>query len=159
MLNFSNRNSNLGTESAFDVLARAQKLAGEGREIVNLGIGQPDFATPSHIVDAAVAALKNGHHGYAPANGLPALREAVVRDLNRRHGVTVNPENVIIVPGGKPTMFFAALHDKEPCDTILFLTCRVPNEFIDLKFSRIDTKIGEASPFIHHDFEDQGTEG
>ncbi len=109
MLHFSNRNSNLGTESAFDVLARAQKLANDGHEIINLGIGQPDFETPGHIVDEAIQALKDGHHGYAPANGMPALREAVARDLNRRHSVTVNPENVIIVPGGKPTMFFAAL--------------------------------------------------
>ncbi len=103
----------LGTESAFDVLARAQAMAREGRDIVNLGIGQPDFPTPPHIVEAAVRALRDGAHGYTAANGLPALREAVASDLNRRHGLAdaaaVGPDSVVVVPGGKPTMFFAML--------------------------------------------------
>lgn len=99
----------LGTESAFDVLARAQKLAAQGKPVINLGIGQPDFRTPEHIVEAAVKALRDGHHGYTPANGIPALREAIADDLFSRHGVTVNPDHVVVVPGGKPTMFFAML--------------------------------------------------
>ena len=78
--------SRLGTESAFEVLARAAKLAAEDRDIVNLGIGQPDFPTPDHIVEAAVKALRDGAHGYTPANGILALREAVAADLHRRHG-------------------------------------------------------------------------
>ena len=77
--------------------------------IINLGIGQPDFKTPEHIVEAGIKALRDGHHGYTPANGLPSLREAVAADLHRRHGVEVNPDNVVIVPGGKPTMFFAVM--------------------------------------------------
>ena len=101
--------SRLGTESAFEVLARAQALAASGKDIVNLGIGQPDFRTPDHIVEAGIKALRDGHHGYTPANGLPALREAVAADLEGRHGAAVNPDNVIVVPGGKPTMFFAVL--------------------------------------------------
>ena len=104
---FAARAGRLGTESAFAVLARAGALAAEGRDIINLGIGQPDFRTPDHIVEAAVKALRDGHHGYTPANGLPELREAVAADLHRRHGVEVNPERVVIQPGGKPSMFFA----------------------------------------------------
>ena len=83
--------SRLGTESAFEVLARAQALAATGKPIINLGIGQPDFRTPEHIVEAGIKALRDGHHGYTPANGLPALRAAVAMDLNRRHGVEVEP--------------------------------------------------------------------
>jgi aspartate/methionine/tyrosine aminotransferase len=101
--------SRLGTESAFEVLARAQALAAAGKPIINLGIGQPDFRTPEHIVEAGIKALRDGHHGYTPANGIPALRAAVAMDLNRRHGVEVSPDHVVVVPGGKPTMFFAVL--------------------------------------------------
>ncbi len=101
--------SRLGTESAFEVLARAQKLAATGKDIVNLGIGQPDFRTPEHIVEAAVKALRDGHHGYTPANGIPALRQAVAADTRRRHGVEIDPDCVVIVPGGKVTMFFAIM--------------------------------------------------
>lgn len=110
----------LGTESAFEVLARAQALEDEGKHIINLGIGQPDFRTPEHIVEAGIKALRDGHHGYTPANGLPVLREAVSNDLKRRHNVKVNPKNVIIVPGGKPTMFFAILMFGEPGVEIMY---------------------------------------
>tara|TARA_B100000676_G_scaffold21559_1_gene18653 strand:- start:1656 stop:2828 length:1173 start_codon:yes stop_codon:yes gene_type:complete len=101
--------SRLGTETAFEVLARAAALEREGKEIINLGIGQPDFKTPEHIVEAAVKALRDGHHGYTPANGLLELREAVAADLHKRHNVDVDPECVVVVPGGKVTMFFAIL--------------------------------------------------
>lgn len=119
-LKFADSISRLGTESAFVVLARAQKLAAEGKDIINLGIGQPDFRTPDHIVEAGIKALQDGHHGYTPANGLPALREAVAADLHRRHGAEVNPDNVIIVPGGKPTMFFAVLMFGQPGVEIMY---------------------------------------
>src|SRR6266700_8339084 len=99
----------IGEENAFAVLARATPLAAEGRDIINLGIGQPDFRTPDHIVEAAVKALRDGHHGYTPANGILPLREAVAADLHRRHGATVSPDNVLVVPGGKVTMFFAVM--------------------------------------------------
>ncbi len=112
--------SRLGTESAFVVLARAQALAAAGRDIINLGIGQPDFQTPEHIVEAGIKALRDGHHGYTPANGLPALREAVAADLHRRHGAEVNPDNVVVVPGGKPTMFFAVMMFGEPGSEIMY---------------------------------------
>ena len=98
----------LGTETAFEVLARAQALAARGRSVINLGIGQPDFPTAPHIVEAACRALVDGHHGYTPANGIPALREAIVADLDRRLGVAVDPAQVVVVPGGKVTLAFAA---------------------------------------------------
>jgi len=117
---FADSLSRLGTESAFAVLARAGALAAGGRDIINLGIGQPDFKTPEHVVEAGIKALRDGHHGYTPANGLPALREAVAADLHRRHGVEVNPDNVVVVPGGKPTMFFAVLMFGQPGVEILY---------------------------------------
>jgi aspartate aminotransferase len=117
---FADSLSRLGTESAFVVLARAQKLAGEGRDIINLGIGQPDFKTPGHIVEAAIKALRDGHHGYTPANGIAPLREAVAADLKRRHGAEVNPDNVVIVPGGKPTMYFAIMMFGQPGVEIMY---------------------------------------
>ena len=100
---------NLGTESAFTVLARATSLAAQGKDIINLGIGQPDFSTPEHIVEAAVKALRDGHHGYTPAKGIAPLREAVAHDFKLRNGAGLNPENMLIVPGGKVTMAFAML--------------------------------------------------
>ena len=110
----------LGTETAFEVLARAGELARQGKDIINLGIGQPDFQTPGHIVEAAIKALRDGHHGYTPANGILPLREAVSKDLHRRHGVEVDPNLVVIMPGGKPTMFFAILMFGQPGAEIMY---------------------------------------
>ncbi|MEX2617726.1 MAG: pyridoxal phosphate-dependent aminotransferase [Alphaproteobacteria bacterium] len=109
MLQMAESMSRLGTESAFEVLARAAKLEAQGKSIINLGIGQPDFKTPDHIVEAAIKALRDGHHGYTPANGILPLREAVAADFEKRNGVAVNPDNVVVVPGGKVTMFFSIL--------------------------------------------------
>ncbi len=114
MLQLSEKMSQLGTETAFDVLARAEALAVAGRDVINLGIGQPDFPTPPHIVEAAIKALRDGHHGYTPAPGIPALRAAVAADIARRRGVEVAPERIVVVPGGKVTMFFAILMLGEP---------------------------------------------
>lgn len=110
----ADRMSQLGTEAAFQVLARATELEAQGRSIVNLGIGQPDFKTPPHIVEAACQALRDGHHGYTVANGILPLREAVAADLHRRHGVEVSPRRIMVVPGGKVTMFFAILMFGQP---------------------------------------------
>ncbi|PRD57643.1 pyridoxal phosphate-dependent aminotransferase [Phyllobacterium myrsinacearum] len=110
----------IGEENAFAVLARATALAAQGKDIINLGIGQPDFKTPGHIVEAAIKALRDGHHGYTPATGLLAAREAVVRRTLTTTGVEVSPENVIIVPGGKVTMFAAILIFGEPGAEILY---------------------------------------
>ena len=110
----------LGTESAFEVLARANKLSAEGKDIINLGIGQPDFKAPDHIVEAAAKALRDGHHGYTPANGIVECREAVAADIMARRGVTIDPDQVMIVPGGKVTMFFAILMFGEPGTEIIY---------------------------------------
>jgi aspartate aminotransferase len=110
----------LGTESAFEVLARATALKAAGRDIINLGIGQPDFPTPAHIVEAGVKALRDGHHGYTPANGILPLREAVARDMQLRRGIAVDPDNVVIVPGGKVTMAFAIMMFGEPGAEIMY---------------------------------------
>jgi len=110
----------LGEENAFAVLARAGELAAQGMDVINLGIGQPDFQTPPNIVEAAIKALRDGHHGYTPATGIPALREAVSADLHRRLAVDVNPDNVLIVPGGKVTMFTTILMFGEPGVDILY---------------------------------------
>ena len=120
MLQMAARMGVLGTETAFEVLARANALAAQGRPIINLGIGQPDFPTPQHIVEAGRKALADGHHGYTPANGIPQLREAVAADLYRRHRVEVSPARVLVVPGGKVTMFFAILMLGEPGAEILY---------------------------------------
>ena len=110
----------IGEENAFAVLARATALAASGRDIINLGIGQPDFRTPDHIVEAAAKALRDGHHGYTPANGILPLREAVSADLHKRYGVTVSPEEVMIMPGGKPTMYMSILMFGEPDAEIMY---------------------------------------
>src|SRR5436189_425962 len=99
----------IGEENAFAVLARANALMAQGRDVINLGIGQPDFRTPEFIVEAAIKALRDGHHGYTPAVGIKALREAVAADLHKRFKVAVSPEEVMIMPGGKPTMFMSIL--------------------------------------------------
>jgi aspartate/methionine/tyrosine aminotransferase len=110
----------IGEENAFAVLARATALAAAGKDIINLGIGQPDFKTPEHIVEAAIKALRDGHHGYTPATGLLATREAVVRRTLTTTGVEVSPENVMILPGGKPTMYAAIIMFGEPGADILY---------------------------------------
>jgi aspartate/methionine/tyrosine aminotransferase len=117
--------SRLGTESAFEVLARANAIdrkaaaAGEPR-VINLGIGQPDFPTPDHIVEAAVKALRDGHHGYTPANGIPELREAIAADILKYRGQEVNPDQIVAVPGGKVTMSFAIMMFGEPGTEIMY---------------------------------------
>jgi aspartate aminotransferase len=110
----------IGEENAFAVLARATELAAQGRDIINLGIGQPDFRTPDHVVEAAVKALRDGHHGYTPAVGIKPLREAVAADLHKRFKVDVSPDAVMIMPGGKPTMYMSILMFGEPGGEILY---------------------------------------
>jgi aspartate/methionine/tyrosine aminotransferase len=110
----------IGEENAFAVLARANVLAAQGRDIINLGIGQPDFRTPDFIVEAAVKALREGHHGYTPATGIPALRAAVAENLHKRFNVELSPDSVMVMPGGKPTMFVSILMFGEPGAEILY---------------------------------------
>lgn len=120
MLQTNSAFDRIGEENAFAVLARATELSQSGKDIVNLGIGQPDFRTPEHIVEAAVKALRDGHHGYTPATGLLATREAVARRTLTTTGVEISPESVMIMPGGKPTMYAAILMFGEPGTEILY---------------------------------------
>ncbi len=100
---------NLETESAFAILAKATKLVSEGKNVINLGIGQPDFPTPKNIQEAGIKAIKDGHHGYTPSNGILPLREAVSEQIYYDYKVNINPEQILITPGGKPTIFYSSL--------------------------------------------------
>jgi aspartate aminotransferase len=112
--------SRLGTESAFEVLARARELEARGKEIIHLEIGEPDFATPPNIVDAAIRALHEGWTHYGPSAGLPQLRAAVADDVAKQLGITVDPAEVVITPGGKPIMFFTMLALVAHGDEVLY---------------------------------------
>ncbi|MDC0457508.1 pyridoxal phosphate-dependent aminotransferase [Alphaproteobacteria bacterium] len=138
----ANRNNNLGTETAFTVLAKANKLALEGKSIINLGIGQPDFATPEHIVEAGIKALKDGHHGYTQSIGIPELREAVSNDIHTRHKVNISPDNILIVPGGKVIIFFSAMLLGEKNKEILY-----PNPGFPIYESAINYSGANAIPY------------
>lgn len=135
MVQVSEKMSRLGSETAFEVLARAEALSRQGRDIINLGIGQPDFKTPEHVVEAAVKALRDGQHGYTPSPGIPSLREAVARDIHDRRGVDVDPARIVCVPGGKVTMFFAIMMFGEPGVEILYPNPGFPIYESVIKFS------------------------
>lgn len=114
------RMGRLGTESAFEVLARAKALEAAGQTIVHLEIGEPDFPTAGHIVEAAVEALRAGHTHYVPAPGIPALREAVAAFLEQTGRMQVPPDRVVVTPGAKPIMFFTILALAGPGDEVLY---------------------------------------
>jgi len=109
----------LGTETAFSVLAKAKALEAEGREIIHLEIGEPDFDTPDHIVEAGCRALREGHTHYTPTAGIPELREAIAGEMARSRGIDVGPEQVVVTPGGKPIMFFTILALVDEGDEVL----------------------------------------
>ena len=116
----------LGTESAFSVLAEAKKLEAQGKPMIHLGLGQPDFKTPKHVVDAAKKALDDGHHGYVLSNGILECRQAVTRWIKKRYSAEVDPERIIIMPGGKPTMHYAIQCFGEPGVEIIHPTPAFP---------------------------------
>ena len=109
-MNLANRMSLLGTESAFEVLARAKALEDQGKDIVHLEIGEPDFETPEHIKKAAVQALENGYTHYVPTPGIQEVRQSVARNAGERRGMEFGWERVIITPGAKPIMFLSLIH-------------------------------------------------
>ncbi|MCH8327949.1 MAG: pyridoxal phosphate-dependent aminotransferase [Candidatus Marinimicrobia bacterium] len=119
-MKFAESMSRLGTETAFEVLARARVLEGEGRSIIHLEIGEPDFDTPANIRDAAKKALDEGHTHYGPSAGIPALREAIANEIGRSRGVEVSPQQVVVVPGGKPIIFFSLLACVNPGDEVIY---------------------------------------
>ena len=109
----------LGTETAFSVLAKAKALEAEGREVIHLEIGEPDFDTPDHVIEAGCKALRDGHTHYTPTAGIPELREAIADDVSRSRGIEVGPEQVVVTPGGKPIMFFTILALVDEGDEVL----------------------------------------
>jgi aspartate aminotransferase len=140
-MKFASAMSRLGTETAFEVLARARALEAEGRHIIHLEIGEPDFDTPANVVRAGVAALEAGQTHYTPAPGIPALREAIARDASARRGITVDPAEVVVTPGGKPVMFFTILALVEAGDEVVY-----PNPGFPIYESMINYAGGTAVP-------------
>jgi len=112
--------SRIGTESAFEVLAKARALEKQGRHVIHLEIGEPDFPTPAHVVEAGKRALDEGWTKYGPTQGFPELREAIAAYISRTRGIAVGAENVCVVPGGKPIMYFLMTALLEPGDEVIF---------------------------------------
>jgi aspartate/methionine/tyrosine aminotransferase len=119
-MHFAERMSRLGTETAFEVLVKARALEAKGKDVVHLEIGEPDFDTPRHIIEAAKEALDQGYTHYGPSAGLPELREAVAHDVARSRGIAARPEQVVVTPGAKPIMFYVLLALAEPGDEVIY---------------------------------------
>jgi aspartate aminotransferase len=120
MMTYTQRMTRIGTETAFEVLARAKALEAQGREILHFEIGEPDFDTPAHIKEAAMQALRDGYTHYSPTPGLPVLREAIAEAVSKSRGLAVAPEEVIVTPGGKPIMFFTLLACAQAGDEVIY---------------------------------------
>lgn len=140
-LRLAGRMSRLGTETAFEVLNRARALEKQGREIIHLEIGEPDFATPSNIVEAAVDALYMGWTHYGPSAGLPDLRKEIAEYISRTRNVPVSPDEVVVVPGGKPIIFFTVLSFVDEGDEVIY-----PNPGFPIYESMINYVGGRAVP-------------
>jgi aspartate/methionine/tyrosine aminotransferase len=140
-MNFAARMSRLGTESAFEVLAKAQRLEAEGRSVIHLEIGQPDFQTPMNICQAAFQAMKDGYTGYAPAAGLLQLRQAIAHYIAQTRGVEVHPDEVVVTPGAKPIVFFTILALVDAGDEVIY-----PNPGFPVYESVINFVGGKAVP-------------
>jgi aspartate/methionine/tyrosine aminotransferase len=119
-LRLARRMSRLGTETAFEVLIRARQLEAQGQEIVHLEIGEPDFDTPENVVDAGIKAIKNGWTHYSPAAGLPQLRETIAKEITRSRGIPCSGDEVVVVPGGKPIIFFTMLALVDEGDEVIY---------------------------------------
>src|SRR2546428_7614644 len=119
-MNVAPRMARLGTESAFEVLARARALERQGHEIVHLEIGEPDFDTPAHIRDAAKRALDDGATHYGPAAGLPELREAIAKDIGGTRNIPGAREEIVVTPGAKPIMYFVITALVNPGDEVIY---------------------------------------
>ena len=119
-MKLAERMNRIGVESAFEVLVRARELERQGKRVIHLEIGEPDFPTPKHIIEAAKQALDEGYTHYGPTQGLPELRESIAHYISRTRGVQVGPEHVSVVPGGKPIIFFPMLALIEPGDEVIY---------------------------------------
>lgn len=140
-MKLAERMSRLGTETAFEVLAKAKALEAQGREVVHLEIGEPDFDTPKHIIEAACEALHSGYTHYTPSAGIPELRAVIAEDTSRTRGIPVEAENVVVTPGGKPIMFFTILALAEPGDEVIY-----PNPGFPIYESMINFTGAKAVP-------------
>lgn len=140
-LNLARRMERLGTETAFEVLARAREIEAQGRDVVHLEIGEPDFDTPAHIIDSAVLALRSGQTHYGPAFGLPATRDAIAADFSRRRGVKVERDQVVVLAGGKPAIFFTLMALLEEGDEAVY-----PNPGFPIYESMIEFSGARAVP-------------
>ena len=141
-LRLAERMSRLGTESAFEVLVRARELEACGKQVIHLEIGEPDFPTAPHIVEAAARALRDGWTHYGPPAGLPQLREAIAEDAGRRRGLRIDPAEVVVTPGGKPIMFFTILALVNRDDEVLY-----PNPGFPIYESMINFIGGRLVPY------------
>jgi len=140
-LQLASRMSRLGTETAFEVLSKARALERQGMSVIHLEIGEPDFDTPANIVEAAVTALRDGWTHYGPSAGLPELRETIANYVSRTRGVEVSSNEVVVVPGGKPIMFFAILALIDAGDEVIY-----PNPGFPIYESMINFAGGKAVP-------------
>src|SRR5437660_7533871 len=140
-LRLAKRMARLGTETAFEVLVKARALEAKGRDIVHLEIGEPDFDTPGNIVEAATDALHKGFTHYGPSAGLPELRKTIAHYVSETRGVTVTPEEVVVVPGGKPIIFFSILGLAEEGDEVIY-----PNPGFPIYESMINYVAAKAVP-------------
>jgi aspartate/methionine/tyrosine aminotransferase len=141
MVTSAQRMERLGTETAFEVLARAKALEAQGREILHFEIGEPDFDTPWHIKEAAIQALRDGYTHYGPTPGLPVLREAIAEAVSKSRGIAVAPDEVIVTPGAKPIMFFTLLAYAQPGDEVIY-----PNPSFPIYESMINFVGAKAVP-------------
>jgi aspartate/methionine/tyrosine aminotransferase len=148
-LQLARRMSRLGTETAFEVLSKAKELERQGKSIIHLEIGEPDFDTPGNVVEAAVEALRGGWTHYGPSAGLPELRETIAAEVSRTRGVKVKSEEVVVVPGGKPIMFFTMLALIDEGDEVIY-----PNPGFPIYESMINYAGGKAVPVPLHEERD-----
>ena len=148
-MKIAQRMSRLGTESAFEVLAKARRLEAEGMEVIHLEIGEPDFNSPSNIVDAGKRALDEGYTGYSPSPGYPELRERIAKEVRETRGVSVTGDNVVVTPGGKPIMFFLMMAVVDPGDEVLY-----PNPGFPIYESMISFVGGVPVPMQLHESKD-----
>ncbi|HUX86681.1 MAG TPA: aminotransferase class I/II-fold pyridoxal phosphate-dependent enzyme, partial [Chloroflexota bacterium] len=132
-MKLAKRMGRLGTETAFEVLAKARALEAKGKHVVHLEIGEPDFDTPSHVIDEGVKALTSGFTHYSPSAGIPELRQSIARFAGKKRGLTFDPDQVVVTPGGKPIMFFVLLALAEAGDEVIY-----PNPGFPIYESMID---------------------
>ncbi len=142
MIKLAERMSRLGTETAFEVLAKAKALEAKGKEVIHLEIGEPDFDTPQNIIDAAAKAMNDGQTHYSPAAGVPDLRKILAEDMSKRRNMTINPNQVVVTPGGKPIMFFSILAIVDEGDEVMY-----PNPGFPIYESVIDFVGAKSVPY------------